>query len=264
MAMLDRIERGSALDLPPRNLIYGAPGTGKTTAASLAQDALFIATEDGLGLLDAPCIVPSDLSEVMATLREIASGNGNGIGTIVIDSIDGMELLFNQEVCSEHGKTSMAQFPYSRGAVFAAEKFTVLLGALDFLRRKGHQIILISHATAKYIDDPTLGNYVRWTPNLGKQIFPLAEKWCDIIGYLAHERAITERGDRDGNRTVRTSQTTGSRYLHVEDNGSFVAKNRYGLAPQIEITLDQGWTAVEHAVETARAKARATKKEKAA
>lgn len=254
MTMLDRVERGAAFNLPPRSLLFGAPGIGKTT--TLARDGcLFAQTEDGLGLLDVPAVTISTYDEMLQLMREVAYGESD-CKHLVLDSADGFESITNAAVCEEGGKTSIEAFGYGKGYTYSAEKWAWLLHAGDYLRRKGIAVTLISHATATHIADPTLGDYVRWSPNLSKKVLPLVEKWADIIGYMAHERAITERGDRDSNRTVRTSQTTGSRFIHVEDNGSFIAKNRYSLPPTIEITLSGGWNDVESAIEQARAKSR--------
>ena len=51
MNMLNRIERGRA-SRPPRLLLYGVEGIGKSSFASCAPHPIFIQTEDGLDEID--------------------------------------------------------------------------------------------------------------------------------------------------------------------------------------------------------------------
>ena len=51
MGMLDNIQTGKE-NKPPRIMIYGSEGVGKSTFGASAPDAVFIQTEDGLSEID--------------------------------------------------------------------------------------------------------------------------------------------------------------------------------------------------------------------
>ena len=54
---------------PPRIVLYGVPGIGKTTEASFAPKPIFLPVEDGLGQLDVPTFPqPKDYSEVASAI----------------------------------------------------------------------------------------------------------------------------------------------------------------------------------------------------
>ena len=75
-----------------------------------------------------------------------------------------------------------------------------------------------------------------------------AAKWSDIIGHLEIERFAADKGSKDSQRKTRTSQTTGIRQLIVQDTGSHMAGNRYGMASPIELPEANPYSAVRAAL----------------
>jgi hypothetical protein len=61
------------------------------------------------------------------------------------------------------------------------------------------------------------------------------------------EKVITNKGDKESSRTVRTTRksASNSRVIHFQDDGSFIAKNRRGLPSSLNVDVDEGWAAVE-------------------
>ena len=68
MSMLENIQTGRE-NKPPRIMVYGQEGVGKSTLGASAPDPIFIQTEDGLGEIDT-CKFPlaGSLSDVLAEL----------------------------------------------------------------------------------------------------------------------------------------------------------------------------------------------------
>lgn len=232
---------------PPRAMIYGPPGAGKTSAAALARNAIMSQTEDGLGMNQVDSFpIATTAQEIRAQVDELLNeSHSYEGGTWVLDSADGFETLIEAEVCQEHGKASMADFPYYKGNVFAYQHWIDFLASLDALRaKKRMQIILISHSIRATVEDPILGAYDRMEPNLYKKIVPLVTKWADLIGYMADER-IKKTVTGSSGKEITTSKTTGQRILHVEDEGAYLAKNRFALPSEIPISIEEGWHAVE-------------------
>ena len=242
----------SGSPLPPRAFLYGGPGVGKTTAAALSYSPVVASTEDGLGLLEVNAFpLIENFSQFKQAIKELIEED-HEYRTLVVDSIDGIEAQIGEAVCAKHGKEFMSDFPYYRGNIEAVGWLEHILHDLDDLRRKKKmQIILISHAVRNTVEDPTVGAFDRMEPNLYKKAVPMVVSWADIVGFMDHERVITNKGGKESSKTVRTSRMSGSRFIHFDDSGAFIAKNRRGLPPQIEISANEGWSAVEKAMKAA-------------
>ena len=102
MSMLENIQTGRE-NKPPRIMVYGQEGVGKSTLGASAPDPIFIQTEDGLGEIDT-CKFPlaGSLSDVLAELTALRDEEHN-FRTVVIDSLDWLERLIFDEVCKEFG-----------------------------------------------------------------------------------------------------------------------------------------------------------------
>ena len=257
MPFLERVAAMSGGTQAFNCVIHGHAGSGKTTFAFSRPGVVGIPIEQGLGVLTADLFPqPRSFDEIMEMLRELASGEHDYTG-VVIDAVDGAQELIAKAVCDEHGKRSLADFGFGKGNVYADEKWAQLLRACDFLsKQKQITPILISHSAAVHYDDPVAGTHVRWEPNLGKRQTPVVTAWADIVGFLDREKAAVDRGV-DG-RTVRTTVATGVRRMFLDDTGSCVAKNRYGLRSELEVPLHNGWAALEALIDDAFNKAAGT------
>ena len=88
---------------PPRILIYGVAGVGKTTFASQAPSPVFLWTEDGAGTLDVTGFpLATSFDDVLQALSALYSED-HGFQTVVIDSLDWLEPLVWRHVCRQHG-----------------------------------------------------------------------------------------------------------------------------------------------------------------
>lgn len=229
--MLNQITAKPTLK-PPRIVIHGKPGVGKTSFAADADDVLFMPLEEGLATLKVAHLAkPDTYANVMSALWELRTEQ-HDYRVLAIDTIDKMEPLVWQAVCEEGGKTNIEDFGYGKGYTKADFCWLEFFSALDDLQARGMTIIVLCHNEGRMIDDPQIGAYNHFTPKLHKRANALLTEWADIIGYLDTERVAVDKGDK---RETRTSQSTGQRVLYLEDQGAFVAKNRYDLPPMIQI-----------------------------
>ena len=91
---LASLNRTTALK-PPRILIHGVHGVGKTTFAAGAHDPVFILTEDGLGTLDVSHFpLARTFDEVMQALAALYTEE-HAFRTLVVDSVDWLEPLIH-------------------------------------------------------------------------------------------------------------------------------------------------------------------------
>ena len=102
MGMLDNIQSGKESN-PPRIMIYGSEGVGKSSWSASAPNAIFVQTEDGLGEINCRKFpLAHNLSEVLAELTALRD-EPHEFQTVVVDSADWLERLIFDEVCREFG-----------------------------------------------------------------------------------------------------------------------------------------------------------------
>lgn len=223
---------------PPRVLIHGDAGLGKTTFGACATAPVFIQTEDGLGNLDATAFPLArsfgDVMEAIATLYT----EPHDFKTLVVDSLDWLEPLIWQTICAQHGKQSIEEFGYGKGYVEALSVWRRFFDGITALRDdKGMTIVMTAHSEQKRVEDPTMPAYDTHDLKLHKRAAALAEEFADVILFAAMQvNTVTEDAGFNNKRTRAT--TTGQRVIHTVGQPAFTAKNRYNLPPVLPLT----WT----------------------
>ena len=219
----------------PRIVIYGPPGAGKSTWASLAPTPLVIDLEDGAGGLPVDRVTPGDWPELLRTLSEVIRDHELSYETIVLDSISAAERMAQAAVCAADPKApaSVAEIPYGKGYAAAAAETTRLLRALDKLRGRMH-VIVVAHEEVSTVSDPTAGDYSACTLALDKRARPPVIEWADVIGYAEPQRVLV---DPD---TGRARAGASGRSLILEPSPARVAKVRAGYGSTETRPLSDG------------------------
>ncbi len=114
MSLLAQIQRGRTAK-PPRILVHGTEGVGKSTFASQSPKPIFIQCEDGLDEIDCEKFpLATTYDDVIAALTELRTGQ-HDYETGVIDSADWLERLIWDKLCASTvsipSKRSMAAMP---------------------------------------------------------------------------------------------------------------------------------------------------------
>jgi hypothetical protein len=242
--MLENIRTMTAI-FPPRILVHGQEGTGKTTLAAQFPNAIFVQVEDGCpgGLQITSFGLLETYQQVRDALAALASDQ-HEYQTVVIDALDALEGLIWSDVCMTRGWPSIETPGYGKGYVEVDTWWHDILAGLDFLRReRGMIVLLLAHSAIETINDPRAASYTSYQLRLHKRARGLVQDWADVIGFLASDLVIKSE-DAGFSKTRHRADGGSTRWLHTEGRPSFVAKNRYGLPPKILIpkNIDYGAT----------------------
>lgn len=236
MSLLQKIHSGKKQQ-PPRLLIYGSEGVGKSTLASQAPSPIFIPTEDGLDQLAVDSFpLCKTFDECMAYITALAS-EAHDYRTVVIDSADWLERLIFDHLCKQYNAKSIEKVDggYSKGYVYALVQWRQIIEGLRYLREeRGMIVIFIAHAKIESHTDPESTTFDRFSPKLNKHANALLVEWCDAILLATREHGAA-KGDKGGERVLRCVTSP-----------SCVAKNRYNL-PEV---LPLSWQALMDAMTT--------------
>ncbi|GIW80425.1 MAG: hypothetical protein KatS3mg105_2232 [Gemmatales bacterium] len=251
MSLLSRIERGRT-PKPPRILVYGTEGVGKSTFASQTPKPIFIQTEDGLDEIDCDKFpLARGYDEVAAALSELGTEQ-HSYGTVVIDSLDWLERLIWDKLCAQYGVSSIEKVDggYARGYTHALTLWREVIEQLNVLRNtRGMVVVLIAHCKVERFEDPESSPYDRYSPRLHKHAAALVSEWCDAVLFAARKfRTQSEDAGFGRKRTI--AQPIGSgggeRLLRCVGGPGCVAKNRYGIAEELPLSWQAFVNALSH------------------
>jgi hypothetical protein len=255
MSLLEQIHTGRRHS-PPRLLIYGSEGIGKSSTAADAPGAIFVPTEDGLDQIDCASFpLAKTFRDVVSVLSTLYSED-HDYQTVVIDSLDWLERLIWDDVCREFGVKSIekADGGYAKGYVHALRQWREVLGGLDALRHKRNMcVILLAHAKVEKFEDPENLAYDRYSPRLHKHATALITEWADAV-LFATRKIITKSEDAGFNRerTIASGlgKDGGERILRTVGSPACVAKNRYALPAEMPLAWPPLMQALTASTET--------------
>lgn len=204
---------------PPKVIIYGQPGVGKTTIAA-AAGALLVDFENGAGMVPNLIRTPyiDSWHDGRKWLQEMV--NAESIPpAIAIDTVDWLVTRIIEHVCVDlDGK-----FPgditntigTAHGGYFKAREivrniiFRDLFPLLNRINQRGAVIILLAHATNAKETTPEGFEIRRASPAVPPEYIGMFTEWVDALLY-AH---------MDGDKRMVTTRCT----------NVVVAKNRFGM-----------------------------------
>lgn len=229
---------------PPRILIYGTDGVGKSSWAADAPNPIFTQTEDRLSHINASKFpLCESYADALQTLRVLYTEE-HEYKTHVTDSADWLEKLVHKELCAKHGEDSIVSnakgspFSYGRGHVMAEQEFRRYVNGLEALRNaKNMTIIVIAHAVIKRFEDPMRDSYDTYKPALHDRCAALLQQWADCVLFCNFE-ALVRSEKSEFNKEQKKAIGTGRRILYSEERPAFEAKNSYDLPPEIPMPKD--------------------------
>ncbi|MEX1231112.1 MAG: ATP-binding protein [Planctomycetaceae bacterium] len=245
MSNLSHIQSGKQ-PLPPRIVLYGENGIGKSTCGSQATKPIFIQTEDGLSEIDCEKFpLAKSYSEVMASLAALRVEQ-HSYQTVVIDSLDWFERLIWDELCERYNVSSIEKVDggYSKGYTHALSLWRPFLELLNQLRIERRMIVIgLAHAKVEKFEDPESTAYDRYSPRLHKHACGLVSEWADAVLFATRKiRVSTEDAGFNRTRGIAHAlgKSGGERVLRTIGSPTCIAKNRYSLPEELPLS----WSAL--------------------
>ena len=241
MTLLGQIQKGKRR-APPRILLYGVEGIGKSTFGAQAPRPIFVQCEDGLDEIDCDKFpLATSYENVISALDELRTQQ-HDYETAVVDSADWLERLIWDKLCVQHGVNSIEKVDggYSKGYTHALTYWREIIDHLNALRNsRGMAIVLIAHSKVERFEDPESSPYDRYSPRLHKHAAALVSEWCDAV-LFATRKIRTQSEDAGFNRKRTTAHPLGKdggeRVLRCVGGPSCVAKNRYGINQELPLS----------------------------
>ena len=220
--------------LPSKDLIYGVEGVGKTSLASTYPNPIFIDCEGSTVKLDVSRLFVKNYSEYIETCNLIHGEDGDSFQTVVIDTTDWLENMVINEILREDGAKTITDkkfYSFGLGEKRIEEFFRLkIIPTFEQMLNDGKNVVLVSHAHIKGIDDPMMGRYDHYTLKMGKTASAVLKEWVNSVFFMNYEQSIQK------DYTIAKDRAVGGTTVcvHTQRTVQYNAKRRDPLPDKIK------------------------------
>ena len=242
MSLLESIKKGPSTR-PPKIMLIGQEGVGKSTAGAQMPNPVFLCGESGLvgpQFADTPSFTPTSWAESLAFCEELAS-NPSGYKTLVIDTLDWIEPMLYTHVVQAAKKNEIKHiedFGYGKGYVIAQQEARKMLAVLDKVNAAGLAVLILSHSQLKTVKNPEGDDYDHFESKVNTKVAGIFKEWCDAVLFARFEIYVR----KDGMKVKAQGGT--ERIVQTTHSAAWDAKNRYGLPEVMDLDMSEIYTRI--------------------
>lgn len=242
MSLLESIKKGPSTR-PPKIMLIGQEGVGKSTAGAQMPNPIFLCGESGLvgpQFADTPSFTPDSWSQALAFCEELAS-NPSGYKTLVIDTLDWIEPMLYAHVVQAAKKNDIKHiedFGYGKGYVIAQQEARKMLSVLDKVNGAGLAVLILSHSQLKTVKNPEGDDYDHFESKVNTKVAGIFKEWSDAVLFARFEIYVRKEGMK-----VKAQGGT-ERIVQTTHSAAWDAKNRYGLPEVMDLDMREIYTRI--------------------
>ena len=239
---------------PPRDLLYGVQGVGKSTLASQMEEPVFLAAEDGLSGL--PGIQHWEIRSFQDAIDAItALHEDHPYKCVVLDTVSAFEAMLHRQLLENWGVDSIDKVGANGGGFYkwrneALPLWQDILDGLDSLRiNRGMRIVLIGHSSDQEIKPPEADSYRKYCIDLlNAKASSLLYRWADVVAFCNYKISVSgAKRNRKGEVTqAGRAIGSGERVMYLSERPAWFAKNRFDLPDELPLTCQDYLAAFNH------------------
>jgi hypothetical protein len=225
---------------PPRIIVHGPPGVGKTTLLASLPSPVLIDAEGGLGKNDIPHF---PLAQSFQDVKDAfgAAVEAGEFKTIIIDSLDHIEPLVWTETARRNGWGTIEDAGFGKGYIAADIVWGELLDYINSAARDmGIVVAMTAHSHVRTFQDPEGQSYDRYEMKLHKRANAVMQEKADMILFANFDTAASEIKDGMQKRVI--GKGVGTRSVYAEKRPAFDAKNRFDLPAKVVLDKPFDWS----------------------
>jgi len=245
MNLLKNIKKGLS-NKPPRIMMIGVEGVGKSSAGAQMPKPVFICGEDGLvgkQFENTASFTPGNWKEVLDFCDELAT-EATDFKSVVIDTLDWIEPMLYKAVCEKYGKGKIEHiedFGFGKGYNLAQTEANHLIYRLEKLNKAGFAIMILCHSQIKAFNNPEGDNFDRYEPKVNGKIVGKFKEWCDCVLFAQFDMYTT----KDGGFGKAKAFGGQNRIVQTTHSAAWDAKNRFGLPDVMPLDMGEIIAAIE-------------------